>query len=46
MQPYQLVKDERTDVRLGDVQEVLDGGLDPFIEAYLMSEEHNITAVS
>jgi peptide chain release factor 2 len=35
LQPYQLVKDLRTDVEVGNVQAVLDGGIDPFIEAYL-----------
>jgi peptide chain release factor 2 len=33
--PYQLVKDERTRYESGNVQSVLDGELDPFIEAYL-----------
>jgi peptide chain release factor 2 len=33
--PYQLVKDERTRFETGNVQSVLDGDLDPFIEAYL-----------
>ena len=33
--PYQLVKDERTRFETGNVQAVLDGDLDPFIEAYL-----------
>jgi peptide chain release factor 2 len=33
--PYQLVKDERTRSETGNVQAVLDGELDPFIEAYL-----------
>jgi peptide chain release factor 2 len=33
--PYQLVKDERTRHETGNVQAVLDGELDPFIEAYL-----------
>jgi peptide chain release factor 2 len=42
MQPYQLVKDARTDHQTGDVQSVLDGDIDPFIEAYLMNEELNI----
>jgi peptide chain release factor 2 len=36
MQPYQLVKDLRTEYEVGDVQAVLDGDLDGFIEAYLM----------
>jgi peptide chain release factor 2 len=33
--PYQLVKDNRTKVETGDVQSVMDGALDPFVEAYL-----------
>ena len=33
--PYQLVKDERTRAETGNVQAVIDGDLDPFIEAYL-----------
>jgi peptide chain release factor 2 len=33
--PYQLVKDERTRVETGNVQAVLDGDVDPFVEAYL-----------
>jgi peptide chain release factor 2 len=33
--PYQLVKDERTRYETGNVQVVLDGDLDAFIEAYL-----------
>lgn len=35
MHPYKMVKDHRTGVTVGDVEGVLDGGLDPFIEAYL-----------
>ncbi len=35
LQPYQMVKDLRTDVEVGNVQAVLDGDIDPFIEAYL-----------
>jgi peptide chain release factor 2 len=34
-QPYCLIKDHRTDKEVGDVQRVMDGDLDPFIEAYL-----------
>jgi peptide chain release factor 2 len=33
--PFQLVKDLRTDHETGNVQAVLDGELDPFMEAYL-----------
>jgi peptide chain release factor 2 len=35
MQPYTLVKDVRTDVQTSQVQDVLDGDLDEFIQAYL-----------
>jgi len=35
MQPYQMVKDHRTSVEKGNVQGVLDGDIDEFIEAYL-----------
>lgn len=35
MQPYTLVKDNRTDFESGNVQAVLDGDLDSFIGAYL-----------
>jgi peptide chain release factor 2 len=34
-QPYTLVNDHRTDLKVGDVQKVMDGDLDPFIEAFL-----------
>ncbi len=34
-QPYTLVKDTRTAVETGNVQAVMDGDLDPFIEGYL-----------
>ncbi|HEX3773159.1 MAG TPA: peptide chain release factor 2 [Polyangiaceae bacterium] len=36
LQPYQLVKDLRTEHETSDVQGVLDGDLDAFIEAYLL----------
>jgi peptide chain release factor 2 len=39
MHPYNLVKDHRTDYETGDVNKVMDGGLDEFIEAYLRSEK-------
>jgi len=35
MEPYTLCKDRRTNVETGNVQNVLDGDLQPFIEAYL-----------
>ncbi len=34
-EPYTLVKDHRTGVEIGNVQAVMNGGIDPFIEAYL-----------
>jgi peptide chain release factor 2 len=34
-QPYTMVNDHRTELKIGDVQRVMDGDLDPFIEAYL-----------
>jgi peptide chain release factor 2 len=36
LQPYQLVKDLRTEHESSDVGSVLDGDLDPFIEGYLL----------
>ncbi|MCC6276565.1 MAG: peptide chain release factor 2 [Oligoflexia bacterium] len=38
MQPYQLVKDHRTDFETGNVGAVMDGGLDDFIVSYLKSQ--------
>ncbi len=34
-QPYTMVNDHRTELKIGDVQGVMDGNLDPFIEAFL-----------
>ncbi len=39
LNPYQMVKDHRTNVEVGNVQAVLDGAIDPFIEAYLRSRK-------
>lgn len=36
MQPYRMVKDHRTGVEMGDVDKVLDGDLDNFINAFLL----------
>ncbi|MDH4100306.1 MAG: peptide chain release factor 2 [Nitrospirota bacterium] len=35
MQPYQMVKDQRTGLEMGNVEAVLDGDIDYFIEGYL-----------
>ncbi|MEW5976144.1 MAG: peptide chain release factor 2 [Acidobacteriota bacterium] len=37
LHPYRLAKDHRTKLEIGDVDRVLDGDLDPFIKAYLVS---------
>jgi len=37
LNPYQMVKDHRTNLDIGNVQAVLDGEIDLFIEAYLKS---------
>ena len=39
LNPYQMVKDHRTNEEEGNVQKVLDGGIDPFMEAYLKSRK-------
>jgi peptide chain release factor 2 len=36
LQPYRMVKDHRTAIEIGNVDAVLDGSIDTFIEAYLM----------
>ncbi len=36
--PYQMVKDLRTEVETTDVNDVMDGNLNPFVEAYLRQE--------
>jgi peptide chain release factor 2 len=38
-QPYQMVKDHRTGEETGNIQEVMDGALDPFIEAKLRGQK-------
>jgi peptide chain release factor 2 len=35
--PYSLVKDHRTNTEIGNVQAVMDGEINPFIDAYLRS---------
>jgi len=34
-QPYTMVNDHRTELKIPDVQKVMDGAIDPFIQAYL-----------
>ena len=41
LQPYQMVKDHRTSHQTGNVEAVLDGDLDPFIESYLHHRTKN-----
>ena len=38
LQPYRLVKDHRTSLEIGNVDAVLDGDLDPLIEAFLLQK--------
>jgi len=38
LQPYQMVKDHRTNVEAGNVTAILDGDIDMFIEAYLTAQ--------
>lgn len=39
--PYKMIKDHRTDYEVGNIGPVMDGELDGFIKAYLMSEKEN-----
>jgi peptide chain release factor 2 len=38
LHPYRQVADHRTDLKVGNVDSVLDGDLDPFIRTYLLQE--------
>jgi peptide chain release factor 2 len=38
LHPYQMVKDHRINMDIGNVNAVLDGWIDPFIEAVLLSD--------
>jgi peptide chain release factor 2 len=38
LQPYQMIKDLRTGHEVGDVQRILDGDIDEFIQAYLAQQ--------
>lgn len=44
LQPYRLVKDNRTGVEVGNVDAVLDGDIDIFIDSYLRKKS-TITSV-
>jgi peptide chain release factor 2 len=39
LHPYTMVNDHRTELKIGDAHAVLDGGLDPFIDAYLKRKD-------
>lgn len=39
LQPYQLIKDHRTNIETGNVNAVLNGGIDGFIKGYLMMKK-------
>jgi len=48
LHPYQMVKDERTGYETGNAQAVLDGNLDPFIDAWLkmqIGKSESVTGV-
>ena len=44
LHPYNMVKDLRTDCETGNSQAVLDGKLDPFMEAYLKWKASRVTS--
>ncbi len=39
LHPYQMAKDHRINLEIGNVSDVLDGGIDPFIEGVLMAKK-------
>jgi peptide chain release factor 2 len=45
-QPYTMVNDHRTELKIPDVHKVMDGGIDPFIEAYLKQGGGSTTAAA
>ena len=42
-QPYTMVNDHRTELKIPDVQRVMDGDIDPFIDAYLKKIGSGVT---
>ncbi len=43
LQPYRLVKDNRTGVEVGDIESVLDGDIDIFIDSYLRKKSLTVS---
>ena len=41
LQPYTMANDHRTETKIGDVHAVLDGAIDPFIDAWLKTQQRN-----
>ena len=41
LQPYTMANDHRTETKIPDVHGVLDGGIDPFIDAWLKAQDTN-----
>jgi peptide chain release factor 2 len=46
LHPYRLIKDHRTKLEVGDVDKVLNGGLNDFMRAYLMARRAGNVSVS
>ena len=44
LHPYRLVKDHRTNIEIGNADAVLDGDIDPFIQAYLLHDSDSPVA--
>jgi peptide chain release factor 2 len=44
--PYTMVNDHRTELKMGNVEKVLDGEIDEFIQAYLLQSQEGAGAVS
>jgi peptide chain release factor 2 len=44
LHPYRMVKDHRTGTEVGDSDRVLDGDIDPFVEAFLRSQMEGVQA--
>lgn len=42
LQPYRMVKDHRTGIEIGNVDSVLDGGLNDFIKAFLKNKKAGV----